>query len=239
MSYNSSSTPDDYIDFGETINRGDRHIACVLLVDTSGSMSSGNRIEELNQGLIEFGKALKEDSLACGAADVSIISFNATVNTIVPFTPAQYYQPPVLKATGMTAMNEAILTGLDALEARKQQYRELAVSYYRPWMFLLTDGLPTDDEYETAAKNRLKAAYEARKLNFFPMAIGNADVNTLRSYTPNGSGGVLRATSNNFREAFCWLSSSISVISNSEDAFARGQQQVEVPDVKDYGMVWL
>lgn len=239
MPYNSHSLPDDYIDFGDTINRGDRHIACVLLVDTSGSMTHNNRIAELNQGLVEFGKALHEDSMACGAADVSVISFNSKVETIVPFTPAQYYKAPVLTANGLTAMNEAILTGLDALEARKQQYRDLAVSYYRPWMFLLTDGMPTDNDYENAVKYRLKAAFEARKLNFFPMAIGDANVELLRSYTPNGTGGVLRATSESFRNTFCWLSSSISVISNSEDALYRGQQQVEVPDVKDYGMVWL
>lgn len=232
------SVPNDYINFEEPVNRGDRHVACVLLVDTSGSMD-GSRMAEVNQGLIEFGQALQADSMASGAADVSIITFNNTVQTIVPFSPAQYYQAPCLEAGGLTAMNQAILAGLDALEERKQQYRDLAVSYYRPWMFLLTDGLPTDKDYEQAAKNRLQSALQAHKVNFFPMAIGDANVDVLRSYTANGAGGVLRATSNHFREAFCWVSSSLSVVSNSQDALAGGQTQVGAPDVKDFGMVWL
>lgn len=41
-------------------NVGERHIACVLLVDTSGSMA-GASINELNQGLLEFGNALDQD----------------------------------------------------------------------------------------------------------------------------------------------------------------------------------
>lgn len=233
-----SSVPNDYINFEEPINRGDRHVACVLLVDTSGSMR-GSRIEEVNQGLIEFGRALQADPMARGAADVSIISFNATYQTILPFAPAEYYQAPVLEAGGKTAMNQAILAGLEALEERKQQYRDLAVSYYRPWMFLLTDGVPTDSEYEQAAKRRLQESLQAHKVNFFPMAIGEADVNFLRSYTANGAGGVLRATSDNFRNAFCWVSSSLSVVSNSQDAVAGGQTQVGTPDVRDFGMVWL
>ena len=47
------------------VNCGERHVAVIILVDISGSMS-GKPIEELNQGLIEFRKALEEDSLAMG-----------------------------------------------------------------------------------------------------------------------------------------------------------------------------
>ena len=50
-------------------NTGERHIACVLLVDISGSMA-GASIEELNQGLREFGNALGQDEHARGVADV-------------------------------------------------------------------------------------------------------------------------------------------------------------------------
>lgn len=233
MSY---SVPTDYINFEEPINCGDRHVACVLLVDTSGSMR-GNRIAEVNQGLAAFGQALQADSMASGAADVSIITFNNTVQTITPFSPAQYYEAPVLEADGLTAMNQAILVGLDALEQRKKQYRDLAVSYYRPWMFLLTDGLPTDTDYEKIAKEKLRVALQDHKLNFFPMAIGDANIDILRSYTADGRGGVLRATSENFREAFCWVSSSLSVVSNSQDAGSGGP--IKGPDVGDFGMVWL
>ena len=72
------------------MNYGEKHIACVLLVDVSGSMS-GDAINELNEGLRVFGEALKSDSKAYGCADVCVISFGSKVEQVVPFCPAAEY----------------------------------------------------------------------------------------------------------------------------------------------------
>lgn len=200
----------------EIMNHGEKHIACVLLVDTSGSMS-GQPIAELNEGLSIFGEALKEDSKAYGCADICVISFNSTVQIAVPFCAACNYAVPELTSYGLTSLNEAIITGLDAIEQRKQEYKDIGVDYWRPWIFLLTDGVPTDTEYEADAKRRLQEALQEKKINFFPMGIGsNADISKLKSYTKNGNGAVLKTSKEHFKEAFVWLSSSMSVISNSD-----------------------
>ena len=47
---------------------------------------------------------------------------------------------------------------------------------------------------------------------------GRAATQTLKKYTKNGSGMVLKASKENFQEAFVWLSSSMSVVSNSDPA---------------------
>lgn len=208
----------------EILNPGEKHIACVLLVDTSGSMNP-NAIEELNQGLQEFGAALQSDSKAWGCADVCVISFNSEVTEVVPFCPAASFQPPRLTAGGLTAMNEAIITGLDAIEMRKNEYKAIGVDYWRPWIFLLTDGIPTDDrEFETPALDRLHDALNRKKINFFPMGIGNgANIPLLKKYTKDGQGMVLKASKENFREAFLWLSSSMSAASNSNPSAATVQ----------------
>ncbi len=203
----------------EILNSGEKHIACVLLVDTSSSMYLQNAIEELNRGLQEFGAALQSDSKAYGCADVCVIGFSDNVETIVPFCPAAGFQPPHLTACGVTSLNQAIITGLDAIDCRKQEYKDIGVDYWRPWIFLLTDGIPTDDEYFPDAHRRLQDALQRKKINFFPMGIGpNADINYLKQYTLNGSGIVLKASMDNFKEAFVWLSSSMSVISNSDSS---------------------
>lgn len=209
----------------EIMNQGEKHIACVLLVDTSSSMS-GSAIEELNQGLQEFAMALQEDDKAYGCADVCVISFDTSVNTVVPFCPAADYHAPRLTAYGLTAMNEAIITGLDAIEIRKQEYKNVGVDYWRPWIFLLTDGYPTDDNLAADARRRLQEALQGNKVNFFPMGIGEANIDVLRSYTINGGSGiVLRASKNNFKEAFVWLSKSMVVASNSNT----GTNQITPP----------
>ena len=200
----------------DIMNFGEKHIACVLLVDVSGSMS-GQAIQELNEGLRLFGEALQSDSKAYGCADVCVVSFGSTVQQVVPFCPAAEYTPPVLTAGGMTAMNEAIITGLDYIELRKQEYKDVGVDYWRPWVFLLTDGAPTDNEFYQDAQQRLQEALGNKKINFFPMGIGaGASIQTLKKYTKDGCGMVLKASKENFQEAFVWLSSSMSVISNSD-----------------------
>lgn len=206
-----------YVDMtGEILpaNPGEKHLACVLLVDVSGSMQ-GEALDELNRGLQEFGEALKNDAKASGCVDVSVLAFSEQVETVVPFCPAMEYQIPTLGAYGPTAMNEAIITGLDTLEQRKQLYRDQGIPYYRPWMFLLTDGIPTDSNLGDAAKQRLSEALQEKKVNFFPMGIGTgADYARLKEY--NNGKMVLKAEKSNFAEAFVWLSSSMSAIANSD-----------------------
>ena len=210
----------------DIMNPGAKHIACVLLVDTSTSMS-GASIDELNEGLRAFGEALMSDAQASGAADVCVINFNTEVTVEVSFSPAADYVAPTLSAGGLTALNEAIITGLDAIEQQKATYRQLGVDYYKPWLFLLTDGSATDTEFDADAHQRLAEALANRKVNFFPMGIGaDADIQALKSYTANGNGAVLKAEKNHFKEAFVWLSSSMAVASTS----VPGQNKVDLPE---------
>ena len=210
------------------VNSGERHVAVVILVDISGSMD-GEPIAELNQGLIEFRKALEEDSLAMGRADVSIISFNSNVQTEMGFRPAAEYEAPKLTASGGTSLNGAVITGLDAIESRKAEYKVAGTDYYRPWVFLLTDGAPTDTKLEAEAKSRLRSAIENKKVVFMPMGIGaNADISKLQSYYPENAKTkpVLKADAKNFKEAFVWLSKSIGVVSQSDPTVS---DQVNLP----------
>ena len=199
------------------INRGERHIPAVILVDNSGSMN-GAPMDELNQGLKNFGNALSGDNLAMGRAEVCIISFKSTINTEMSFRPAADYAPPVLSAGGLTALNQAIITGLDVIEMRKAKYKKEGVSYFRPWLFLLTDGAPTDSEYESDAKEKLRDAISNKKVVYMPMGIGQyADKKKLQEYYPEDTQSkiVLRADANHFKEAFVWLSNSISVVTRT------------------------
>lgn len=202
------------------INHGELHIPVVLLVDTSSSMA-GTPMKELNSGLVEFGRALEADPLAMGRADVSIISFNSDVCVDVPFQPACDYVAPVLRAKGCTSMNQAIEAGLDAIQERKDLYASQGIQWYRPWMFLLSDGSPTDSSREAAAKSRLQEAILKKKVTFLPMAIGSgANKEHLKSYYPSEFDAklLLSAKADHFREAFTWLSNSIGIIANSNPA---------------------
>ena len=210
------------------VNQGERHVSAVLLVDTSGSMA-GASIDELNRGLVEFGEALADDSLAFGRAEVCVISFNSNVHTEIGFRPASDYQAPILSAGGLTSLNEAIEVALDAIEARKAEYLNQGVSYYRPWLFILTDGAATDIDKEAYVKKRLRQYITDKKVVYMPMGIGiGADTNKLQDYYPEDTKAkiVLKANASNFKEVFVWLSQSLSVISQSDPNISK---QVNLP----------
>lgn len=200
------------------INPQERHLPCIVLVDGSSS-TLGKPNEELNKGLQLMGEALNEDEQAAGCCEVSIISFASDVKTEMGFRAASQYEAPHITANGCTAMNEAINTALDALEARKQEYKVNGITHYRPWLFVLTDGYPTDTALEASTRSRLQEYISRKKVNYIPMGIGDAaDIEYLKSYYPDTVQNkvVLTASKENFKDAFVWLSDSMISTSKSD-----------------------
>ena len=140
------------------------HVACVLLLDTSGSMthtsSDGKRpIDELNAGIRAFKEeTLNNTSLSSeerSAIDVAIVSFGGDEPRVnVDFAPISEITIPTLDANGMTPMGKALDVAMDMIEARKTLYKEIGTPYYRPWIFCITDGEPTDEWRQTAQRLR-------------------------------------------------------------------------------------
>jgi uncharacterized protein YegL len=183
--------------------------ACVLLLDTSSSML-GASIDALNAGLNTFRDELAKDDLAKRRVEVAIIEFNSGVNVVQDFVQAEDFQPPLLSARGSTAMGAGIERAIDIVHARKEKYKHNGVTYYRPWIFMITDGAPTDSV--TQATTRLKAGEEGKKFSFFAVGVQGADVNALSRISarePKMLDGL------NFSELFVWLSASMQRVSQS------------------------
>lgn len=117
--------------------------ACVLLLDTSGSMS-GESIAALNAGLDQFATEMREDRLAGKRVEICVVTFGDSVDVVAEFGSALDFFPQPLKARGGTPLGEAIGVGLDLLAARQTEYRANGIVPYRPWVFMITDGAPTD-----------------------------------------------------------------------------------------------
>jgi uncharacterized protein YegL len=188
----------------------DPRCACVLLIDTSGSMN-GAPINELNLGLQTFQRDLAEDSLASRRVEIAIVTFgDGGVAKIQDFVTADQFTPPELRTSGQTPMGEAIHLALDLVEARKHEYKQNGISYYQPWVLLITDGAPTDD-WQRAAQ-RVQSETSARRVTFFAVGVRNADMNVLTQITPR----ALKLDGLKFNELFVWLSQSQKKVSGSK-----------------------
>ncbi len=107
------------------------------------------------------------------------------------------------------------MQGLDMLDARKATYKQAGVGYYRPWVFLITDGGPTD--YWQAAADRVRAgdSPERKAFSFFAVGVEGADMGKLiQICSPNRPPIKLKGLS--FRELFTWLSSSLGGVARSQ-----------------------
>lgn len=187
----------------------DPRCACALLLDTSASMD-GAPIDALNEGLRVFQEDLQEDPLARRRVEIAIVTFGGSVRTLHDFVPAGGFIAPTLTVGGMTPMGAAIVHGVQMVEARKAEYKSSGVLHYQPWVFLITDGAPTD-EWESAA-TLVRDRVAAKSLAFFAVGVGGADMDVLASITPR----ALKLEGLKFKEFFLWLSQSQKRVSASK-----------------------
>jgi len=206
----------------ELVNNQQQRLPCVLVLDASYSMQ-GSRIEQLNAGLKIFEEQVKGDETASERVQIMVIRCGGSVSIEHDWVDAESFDAPKLEAAGGTPLGIGVELAAAKIEERKEDYRNAGVNYLKPWVFIISDGEPNDDEWELKA-DKFKQAELDGKFTTFAVGVEDADLGCLNRFSQRDS-MMLRGIE--FTKLFIWLSKSVRVASKR----STDNEQTQLPPV--------
>lgn len=187
-----------------------RRLPVYLLVDVSGSMH-GEPIESVKNGLQMLVAALRKDPQALETAYLSVITFGSSAQQIIPLTELSTFQLPEITAGGCTVLGEALKLVCKCRDNEVTKTTATQKGDWRPMVFILTDGVPTDDPTDGIAE------FHARKwgASVCCAAGPGADKGLLGKITPECVVELATADQATLSAFFKWVTASIVSTSKS------------------------
>lgn len=184
-----------------------RRLPVYLLLDTSGSMH-GEPIEGVKNGVQIMINSLRQNPQAIETAFISIITFDSSAKQIMPLTDLASFQMVNIRATGTTALGEALTLVSQCIDREVAKTTMEQKGDWKPIVFIMTDGVPTDDWQKGLQNfNRCQKAFTVA------CAAGNGtDTKILRQITENVV-SLDTADSRSIGKFFTWVTASIGVSS--------------------------
>ena len=184
-----------------------RRLPVYLLLDTSGSMY-GEPIEAVKNGVQVLVNTLRSDPYALETAYLSIITFSSKAQQITPLTELANFQTPDIEASGCTSLGDALSLLVQKGDQEVTKTTPEMKGDWRPLVFIMTDGVPTDDITQGLAS--------FKKIKFgmvVACAAGKgADQNILKQITDSVV-SLDTTDSATIKSFFKWVSASISTSS--------------------------
>lgn len=122
-----------------------RKLPVYLVLDTSGSMK-GEPIESVNVGVQSMISALKSDPYALECVSLCVITFDNEARVHTPLTPLDLVQiaPITTPESGATFLGAALNLLFDLVDVEVVKTTKEVKGDWRPILFLMTDGSPSD-----------------------------------------------------------------------------------------------
>jgi uncharacterized protein YegL len=175
--------------FDDGENRAQR-LPIALVMDISSSMS-GKPISRLNDALAGLADDLRRDVQHSATIELALITFGEGGVTAwqgdrpvppgtSPFVSAGRLIVPTLRAGGVTPLTAAVERTMRCVAEEKAELKRRYLQYYRPHIWLFSDGYPTNDRGQPSDDWRrlpesIRVAEEEGRFLFFTVSAGDID----------------------------------------------------------------
>ncbi|MFD3521804.1 hypothetical protein [Streptomyces sp. NPDC058653] len=185
----------------------------VLLLDTSASMGRPEehpRIDELNGALTRWFDGIRAQERLRTRVEVCLITFDSAVRVYDPgpgrlvpfgeadtgrlFVPVDSLHPPTLRAEGLTRLTEAVERAIELARARYRALQDQRVPVRRPFLWVLTDGAPSDAQGRpldakalAGTAEQVRRGEESGEWIFQLIGVRGADLPMLRVLAPKAT----------------------------------------------------
>lgn len=188
-----------------------RRLPIFLLVDVSESMA-GDNLRQMQETLERLVRSLRADPYALETVFISVVAFAGKAKTLTPLVELYQFYPPRLPLGSGTSLGAAMEHLMSEIERTVQPSTPEKKGDWRPVVYLLTDGKPTDD-IEPAIK-RWQRDF-AKRANLVAIGIGKyASLGALQRFTENVL-SLDATTDEDFKRFVDWMSQSVANQSRS------------------------
>jgi uncharacterized protein YegL len=169
---------------------------------------TGEPIEAVKNGVQMMMHSLRQNPQAIETAFVSIITFDSDARQIVPLTDLASFQMVDIKASGVTSLGAALALLADKLETEVTTTTLEQKGDWKPLIFVMTDGIPTDNWQQGYSK--LKAVNKGLIVG---CAAGQGADDAILGQITNSVVRLDSADSESISKFFQWVTASISTTS--------------------------
>ncbi len=182
-----------------------RRLPIFFLLDVSESMV-GQPLNSVEEGMNRIVSSLRQDPSALETAYISIIAFAGKAEVLSPLTDIISFYPPKLPIGGGTSLGLGLITLMREIDKKVILRSSTQQRDWKPLVFLITDGKPTDNTKE--AIQEWKDNYTNRA-TMVAITLGDcANISILKQLTPH----VLvyeGSSDDDFKRFFDWISASV------------------------------
>ncbi|PKH40155.1 Uncharacterized conserved protein YegL, contains vWA domain of TerY type [Nocardioides alpinus] len=170
---------------------GDLVMPFYIVCDTSGSMSGD--MANVHEALLELQQEVKDTPLIADLTQIGVLTFNSSSQVAIPLGNLEYASITQFGAGGGTNYGESFRVLRKTMDEDYQRLKSQGYSVFRPCAFFLTDGGPTDREWERDFATEFHYDDASKAGNryyprFIPFGFRDARLDTLSkiAYPPKG-----------------------------------------------------